>query len=75
MNKSDKIDMIKIMLAANKKSYQTAFETAVRTGTSLVVNRNGKIINIKPPYEYKMVRIKSSKKKKNAKSSKKQSIL
>jgi hypothetical protein len=67
MGKTDKIDMLAVMLEAGIKSYQTAFETAVRTGTSLVVNRNGKIVKIKPPYEYKLVRIKPSKKKKSSK--------
>lgn len=70
MDKSDKIDMIKIMLAAQKKSFEAAFETAVRTGTALVVNRNGKIVEYKPPYKYVLVPL-SPQKKKAAKSKKK----
>jgi len=64
MNKSDQLDIKAIMLAANKKSYQRAFETAVRTGTAMVFSRNGKIIEVKPKYKYVLVPIKSPKKKK-----------
>jgi hypothetical protein len=69
MDKSDDIDMIGIMLKAQKKAYHDALETAIRTGTSLVVCRKGKIVEIKPKFKYVLVPIKSSKKKK--KSSKK----
>jgi len=67
MSKANKIDMIKIMLAAQKKSYQAAFENAVRTGTALVFSRKGKIIEYKPPYKYVLVPI-APKRKKTAKS-------
>lgn len=67
MDKSDDIDMIEIMLNAQKKSYQAAFENAVRTGTALVFYRDGKIIEYKPPYKYVLVPI-TPKKKKTAKS-------
>jgi hypothetical protein len=56
-------DLIDIILEANQRSYQIAFETAVRTGTALVYSRNGKIIEEKPPYRYELVPIKPSKKK------------
>ena len=64
MAKSDDIDIIKIMLKAHKKSFQLAFETAVRTGTALVINRNGKIVEEKPKYKYVLVPIKPVKRKK-----------
>jgi hypothetical protein len=63
MPKSDEIDMDRIILAAQKRSYQIAFEAAVRTGTALIVNRNGKIVRVKPKFKYVMVPIKSAKKK------------
>ena len=59
-------DLNDIILEANQRGYQRAFETAVRTGTALVYSRNGKIIEEKPPYRYELVPIKSVKKKKTA---------
>ncbi len=58
-------DLIDLVLKANKRSFQIAFETAVRTGTALVFMRDGKLIEYKPPYRYKLVRIKKAKKKKS----------
>jgi hypothetical protein len=43
----DELD--KQILRAHKRSFQRAFETAVRTGTSLIFSRNGKIVEVKPP--------------------------
>lgn len=57
---SDKLT--KQILAAHKKSFQRAFETAVRTGTSLVFMQDKKIVKIKPPYRYELVPIKPAKK-------------
>lgn len=51
------------ILAAHERSFQRAFETAVRTGTSLVFAHNGKIVKIKPPYRYELVPIKPAAKK------------
>ncbi len=56
-------DLNKCILAAHKRSFQRAFETAVRTGTALVFSRNGKVVEIKPPYRYELVPIKRAKKK------------
>lgn len=55
-----------IVLKAHARSFQRAFETAVRTGTALIYSRNGKIVEIRPPYEYKLVRKKTSKKRKSS---------
>lgn len=52
------------VLRAHERSFQRAFETAVRTGTALVFTRNGKVVEIKPPYRYELVPIKSAVKKK-----------
>ena len=62
---NDKFD--EMILEANKRSYQRAFEIAVRTGTALVFARDGKIVEVKPPYRYELVPIKPGKpaKKKN----------
>ena len=57
----------KIILEAHKRSFQRAFETAVRTGTSLIFSQNGKIVELKPPYRYELVRIKPTKKKQKKK--------
>jgi hypothetical protein len=57
-------DFNEMILKAHAKSFKRAFETAVRTGTALVFARDGKIVEIKPPYRYELVPIKPSKKKK-----------
>jgi hypothetical protein len=57
-------DFSEIILKAHARSFQRALETAVRTGTALVFTRNGKIVEVKPPYRYELVPIKSAKKKK-----------
>ena len=57
-------DVNEMILQAHKRSFQRAFEIAVRTGTALVFARNGKIVEIKPPYRYELVPIKPTSKKK-----------
>ncbi len=57
-------DLMEAVLRAHKESFRVAFETAVRTGTALVVFRNGKLIEVKPPYRYELVPIKPSRKRK-----------
>ena len=52
------------ILEAHARSFKRAFETAVRTQTALVFMRDGKLIKYKPPYRYKLVRIKKRKAKK-----------
>lgn len=47
-----------LLLEAHERSFQRAFETAVRTGTALVFSRNGKVVEVKPPYRYELVPIK-----------------
>jgi len=54
----------KLVLAAHAKSFQIAFETAVRTGTALIYTRKGKIVEIKPPFRYELVPIKKKRRKK-----------
>lgn len=55
-----------MIIKAHKRSFKRAFEVAVRTGTALVFARDGKIVEIKPPFRYELVPIKPSKKKKAA---------
>ena len=66
-----KDDLTAIILEAHKQSFQAAFETAVRTGTALVFARDGKIVEVKPPYRYELVPIKPSKKKRGESKSRK----
>ncbi len=54
-------DFDEILLKAHQRSFQRAFETAVRTGTALVFTRNGKVVEVKPPYRYELVPIKPKK--------------
>lgn len=54
------------ILRAHKRSFKRAFETAVRTGTALVVMRDDKLVEVKPPYRYELVPIKAVKKEKNS---------
>ena len=60
-----------LILEANQKGYQRAFETAVRTGTALIFSRNGKVVQVKPPYRYELVPIKLAKKKQSVSKHKK----
>jgi len=53
----------KYILEAHERSFQRAFETAVRTGTALVFSRNGKVVEVKPPFRYVLVPIKPKKKR------------
>ncbi|NGX45625.1 MAG: hypothetical protein K940chlam2_00781 [Chlamydiae bacterium] len=55
-------DLMEVVLKAHTKSIQRAFETAVRTGTALVYMRDGKVVEVKPPYRYELVPIKPKKK-------------
>jgi len=56
----------KDLIAAHKGSFRRAFETAVRTGTCLIFMRDGKLVRVKPPYRYKLVRVRRRKKRKRS---------
>jgi hypothetical protein len=64
-----KDDFDEKILRAHERSFQRAFETAVRTGTALVFMRDGKVVEVKPPYRYELVPIKPIPKKKRSKKS------
>ncbi len=55
--------MIFLVFEAHKRSYQRAFDTAIRTGTALIFEKNGKLIEEKPPYKYELVKIQRKKTK------------
>jgi hypothetical protein len=56
-------DFINEIIKAHKRTFQRAFEIAVRTGTALVYSEDKKVVEIYPPYKYELVPIKSKKKK------------
>ena len=58
-------DLTEMILKAHERSFKRAFEVAVRTGTALVYERNGKIVEIRPPFRYELVPIKPTRKKKS----------
>ncbi len=62
MDKSSKPDINDLILKSLKRSIRKAIDTACRTKTSLIVEKNGKIIAIKPKYKYVRVPIKTAKK-------------
>jgi hypothetical protein len=57
--------LIKILLEGHRRGVELAIDNSIRTGVPLVIEKNGKIIKIKPKYKYVRVPIKakSSKKK------------
>ncbi len=59
-----KDDFMETLLKAHERSFQRAFEIAVRTGTSLIYTQDDKLVKIKPPYRYELVKIEPTKKKK-----------
>src|SRR5437773_1313623 len=65
MSKSNKFDINQVIVDAHERSYERAFETAVRTGTALVFSRNGKVVEVKPPFRYELVPIKPAKTKRS----------
>lgn len=56
-----------LILKAHERSFQRAFETAVRTGTALIFARDGKIVEVRPPYRYELVPINKPTNKKKSK--------
>jgi hypothetical protein len=67
MPKTPSIDVNKILLEAHKRGIEQAIDLSIRTGVPLVVEREGKIIELKPQYKYVKVPIKSAKKKPHSK--------
>lgn len=63
MVKSNKIDINQFLLDAHKKGVEQAIDLSIRMGTPLVIEKNGKIIELQPKYKYVRVPIKASPKK------------
>lgn len=55
--------ILKLLLAAHKRGQALAIEASIRTGVPLVVEKNGKIVEIKPKYKYVKVPIGKTKRK------------
>lgn len=63
MSKSHKSDVTELLLKGHKRGIKKAIDIASRTKTSLIVEKNDKIVAIKPTYKYVRVPIKTAKKK------------
>lgn len=47
------------VMEAGKRASRKAFETAVRANTALIYEKDGKIIEYRPPFRYELVPIDS----------------
>ncbi len=63
MAKSNKPDVTDILLKGARRSVRRAIDIASRTNTSLIVEKDGKIVAVKPKYKYIRVPVKTAKKK------------
>ena len=70
MPKTTSLVVNEILLAAHKRGVEQAIDMSIRTGVPLVVERGGKILELKPEYKYVKVPIKSPKKKQRSKTGK-----
>lgn len=68
---SKELDINEILLEAHERSIELAMDISIRTGVPLVVERAGKIIEIKPKYKYIRVPIKKAKNVKKIQKAKK----
>lgn len=55
-------DFFREVEEAHKRASKRAFEIAVKTGTALIYQKDGKIIEYKPPFRYEMVPIEAEEK-------------
>lgn len=56
-----KKDINEMLLEAHKKGIEQATDLSIRTGISLVVEKDGKIREVKPKYKYILVPINKDK--------------
>lgn len=56
-----KQDINEMLLDAHKKGVEQAIDLSIRTGVPLVVEKDGKIKEVKPEYKYIRVPIKTDK--------------
>jgi hypothetical protein len=59
MVKKEEPDINELLLEAHKRGIELAIDTSIRTGVPLVVEKDGKIIEIKPKFKYVRVPIDS----------------
>jgi hypothetical protein len=59
MIKKEEPDINALLLEAHKRGIELAIDTSIRTGVPLVVEKDGKIIEIKPKFKYVRVPIES----------------
>jgi hypothetical protein len=62
MPKDKEVNINEMLLKAHKLAVKNAIETSIRTKTSLIVYKDGKVKSVKPPFKYVLVPIKTSKK-------------
>ena len=58
-----KNDIHEILLEAHRRGVEQAIDLSIRTGVPLVIEKDGKIIEVKPKYKYIRVPIKAPKTK------------
>lgn len=56
-----------ILLEAHKKGVEQAIDLSIRTGTSLIIEKEGKISEIKPKFKYVRVPVTENKTKSSGK--------
>ena len=59
MTKTKSPDINELLLEAHKRGIELAKDISIRTGVPLVIEKNGKIIELKPKYKYVRVPISS----------------
>lgn len=68
MSRKQETDINSIILEAHRKGVEAAIDLSFRTGTSLIIEKDGKIQEIKPKFKYVLVPIHESKSTKHTKS-------
>lgn len=61
MTSKNKTDIHRIILEAHRRGVEQAIDLSIRTGVPLVIEKDGKIIEVKPKYKYVRVPIKEPK--------------
>ena len=59
MMKKESPDINELLLEAHRKGIELAIDNSIRTGVPLVVEKDGKIVEIKPKFKYVRVPIES----------------
>lgn len=67
MPKESESNVLDILLEAHRKGVEAAIDLSIRTGVPLVVQKGGKIVEIKPKYKYVLAPIESKKAKRRKK--------